>query len=233
MRFAVTLLALLLIGVIGASAYLLLQSCGLRLPFTDRVLSVCETAEELKTREDLAAALDDSRALEDRIAWLERRLAAVPCKATPPDPPPPPPEPKPEPKPESTPSGLAPDAFDRDDISVMEGCWQLSTVYDVRDIRTGAITKFRHWQICFDRNGKGREVMRATNGTRCEGTLTGRLSSGKLTMREPGNLRCDNNSYIYRRDITCSLDAAGRAQCNTYQPETRGRGRATLRRARR
>ncbi|AVO37013.2 hypothetical protein [Pukyongiella litopenaei] len=84
-----TLLALLLIGIVGASAFLLLQSCGLRLPFTDRVLSVCETAEDLKTRDDLAAALDDSRALEDRIAWLERRLATVPCKATPPDPPPP------------------------------------------------------------------------------------------------------------------------------------------------
>ncbi|PJE36262.1 hypothetical protein CVM52_12840 [Pseudooceanicola lipolyticus] len=113
----------------------------------------------------------------------------------------------------------------------MEGCWQLSSDYDVRDIRSSRVTRFRYWQICFDANGNGREEMRATDGTRCRGSLSGRLSNGRLTMREPGNLQCDNGSEIFRRDITCALDARGNANCDTYQPEINGRGSAVLRRA--
>ncbi|MFC3117668.1 hypothetical protein [Jhaorihella thermophila] len=133
-----------------------------------------------------------------------------------------------------TPSGLDPEAFDKEDISVMEGCWLLSSDYAARDIDTGAITRFNYWRICFDRNGRGTEEMRATNGISWKGRISGRMpGNGRLTMREPGNLRCGNGMYVFRRDITCSLDAKGLAQCDTYQPETNGRGSATLRRARR
>lgn len=231
MRFAVMFLAVLLVALIGASAYLVLQSCGVRLPFTTTVLSVCESDADRAQRDALAAVDLQNNDLTQRIKQLERELGTLQCKADPP-PPPPPPTPPP-PKKTKTPSGLAPDAFDQNDISVMEGCWELSSNYDVREINTGEITRFRYWQICFDANGNGREVMRATNGVTCEGSLKGRLRSKKLTMREPGNLQCSNNSSIFRRDITCRLNANGQANCDTYQPEINGRGAATLRRARR
>ena len=116
----------------------------------------------------------------------------------------------------------------------MEGCWLLSSDYAVREIRTGEITRFRYWRICFDRNGRGTEEMRSTTGVVCKGRLSGRMpGNGRLLMSEPGDLRCDNDSSIFRREITCRLDDRGRAQCDTYQPETNGRGAATLRRARR
>ena len=218
----------MLVGLISWSAWALLQSCGVRIPFTDRYLTVCETDADRHIREDLDMTNHANRALETRIAYLEHRLGGLICKADPPPPPPPPPPPKPK-----SPSGLAPDAFDNKDISVMEGCWQLSSNYAVREINTGEITRFKYWRICFDRNGNGTEIMRSTNGVRCEGRLKGRMpGNGKLTMREPGNLQCDNDSSIFRRDITCTLDDRGTAQCNTYQPETQGSSAATLRRAR-
>lgn len=233
MRFLVAVMAVLLIGVTGASAYLLLQSCGLRLPFSDRVITFCTPDEVLATRAALSDADRQSADLSADVLGLERKLALLQCKAEPPLPPPPPPPP-PQPRKPQTPSGLAPDAFDGNDISVMEGCWQLSSDYTVREINTGAITRFRYWRICFDKNGNGTEVMRSTNGVRCQGRLTGRMpGNGRLTMREPGNLQCDNNSSIFRRDITCRLDNRGNANCDTYQPETNGRSNATLRRARR
>lgn len=232
MRLAVGLLAVLLVLAVAASAWLLLQSCGLRLPLTGTVLSVCETAEARALRDGLAAEDRVSDDLRARIAILERDLARLECRAEPPPPPPPPEVPEPVPEPPETPSGLAPDAFEDDDISVMQGCWQLSSDYQVREIRTGRITAFRHWRICFDKDGNGTQEMRATNGVTCEGRISGRLpGDGRLTMREPGNLKCDNNSEIYRRDITCSLDKAGNARCETYQPEVNGRGVAILRRA--
>ncbi len=233
MRFVLTLLCLLLVAAIGLSAALLLRSCGVRLPFSQRVVSFCDDPDRLALRADLSRTDRDNADLAARIGALEQRLAGLPCAADPPPlpPPPPPPKPKPAAKPR-TPSGLAPDAFDGRDLSVMEGCWQLSSDYAVRDINTGRITRFRYWRICFDKNGNGTEQMRSTDGARCNGRLTGRMpGNGTLTMREPGNLRCDNGASIFRRDVTCKLDARGNANCTTYQPETRGRGAATLRRA--
>ncbi|MEY8827760.1 hypothetical protein AB9K34_04990 [Sedimentitalea sp. XS_ASV28] len=234
MRLAVILMAVALVAAIGASTYLLLQSCGLKLPFTDRTISYCDSADRLRARRDLALVDRSNADLAIRVNALERELGLLVCKAEPPDPPPPPPPPpppKPPAKPE-TPSGLAPDAFDGKDISVMEGCWQLSSNYAVRDINTGRITRFKYWRICFDKNGNGTEIMRSTDGVKCEGRLTGRMrGNGTLTMREPANLRCGNGSSIFRRDVTCKLDSRGNANCDTYQPETNGRGAATLRRA--
>ncbi|SFT66998.1 hypothetical protein [Sedimentitalea nanhaiensis] len=233
MRFALTLLTLLLVAVIGISAALLLRSCGVRLPFSQRIISVCENADLLALRADLAVADRANADLSSQVGALEQQLAGLVCEADPPPlpPPPPPPRPKPPAKPK-TPSGLAPDAFDGRDMSVMEGCWQLSSDYAVRDINTGKITRFKYWRICFDKNGNGTEQMRSTDGARCNGRLRGRMpGNGTLTMREPGNLQCDNGASIFRRDVTCKLDARGTAKCDTYQPETRGRGEATLRRA--
>ncbi len=222
MRVLIAALGVLLIALMAYSVHLLLQSCGVRLPFTDRVLSFCVTAEELATQAGLDTADRQGADLVREVRQRERELALLKCHADPPLPPPP-----------KTPSGLTPDAFDDNDISVMEGCWQLSSDYAVRDINTGAITHFRYWRICFDKNGKGRETMRSTTGTLCRGNLRGRMpGNGTLTMREPGNLQCDNNSSIFRRDITCRINNHGVAVCDTYQPEINGRGSATLRRAR-
>lgn len=231
MRLMIAALAVILVLLVGASAYLLLQSCGVRLPVLGTVLSVCETAEEAKLQDELAAADRDNRDLLLRIGALERDLAQLQCKADPPPPPPPPPpKPKPKPKPK-TPSGLDPDAFDRNDISVMKGCWQLSSNYSTVNIRTRKVTHYNYWRICFDQNGNGTEEMRATNGVRCKGSLQGRMpGNGTLKIREPGNLQCDNGAMIFRRDIDCRLDNAGRAHCDVRQPSKGTHDRATLRR---
>ncbi|GGH21337.1 hypothetical protein SAMN05444007_102439 [Cribrihabitans marinus] len=229
MRLIIALLAVALIALTGASAALVLQACGVRLPFTGRVISFCEPPGRAAERAALTAADREGAGLVARVTQLESDLALLQCKADPPPPPPPPPPPRP-----ATPSGLAPDAFDSGDISVMEGCWQLSSNYAVREINTGEITHFRNWRICFDADGNGTQVMRSTNGVRCEGGISGRMpGNGRLSMREPGNLRCDNGSSIFRRDITCRIGDDGLARCDTYQPETNGRSSATLRRARR
>lgn len=221
-RLAVLLMAALLVAAVTASAALLLPACGVRLPLFG-VLSVCDAPEAAVTRRDLAAERAMTADLAADVTRLERDLALLQCVA---EPPPPPPPVIPE-----TPSGLAPEAFEEDDISVMEGCWELQSDYQVRDVDTGDIVQFNHWRICFDENGNGREEMRATDGTLCEGVLTGAIGDGRLTMREPGKLQCDAGWFIFRRDITCALDAAGAAQCETFQPEINGRSSATLRRA--
>ena len=228
-------LAVLLMLVIAYSSYLLLQSCGLRLPFSETVISICEPAESRLRRDRTADLGIETASLVSEVQALERQLAGLQCVAEPPPPPPPPPPPKPKPakKPAAkTDSGLKPGAFDNRDISVMKGCWRLVSEYQTSNIRTRKLTTFRQWNVCFDDKGNGRQTMRATNGVKCDGTLKGRIDGRKrLVMRERKNLRCSNGSYIYRRDITCTLDSAGRANCVSVQPEVGGRGTAILRRS--
>lgn len=218
-----------LITISGFAAYSLVQACGLRLPFGGTIITICEPPELRAKRDEAVIVEQDNDALLRHIATLERDLAGLSCIAEKPPPPPPPP---PKPKRPKTPSGLNPDAFKNGDISVMKGCWQLISVYKTRDIRTGKVTTYKNWRVCFDGNGNGRQTMKATNGVTCSGTIRGRISRNKLIMNESRNIQCSSGSFIYRRDVTCTLDAQGRAHCVGIQPEVGGRGNAVLRRAR-
>ncbi len=233
MRLIITALATVLVLLVGASAYLLLQSCAVRLPVIGTVLSVCETADQQKLEDDLIAIDRANRDLLLRIGGLEQQLAQLQCKAEPPPPPPPPPpKPKPKPKPK-TPSGLAPDAFDNDDIAAMKGCWQLDSNMTTRDVRTGAISKVRSWRICLDANGRGTEDMRFTNGAVCKGSVTAKLpGNGTFSIHQTRDLRCSDGRTIFRIDAYCRLDSSGRASCPTRQ-QGRNTDTVTLRRARR
>ena len=83
MRIAIILFATLLVGLIGLSAWLLLQSCGVRIPFTQKYLTVCETDDARRTRTELATMRRANQALETRVGYLEHRLGGVICKADP------------------------------------------------------------------------------------------------------------------------------------------------------
>jgi len=199
-----------------------------RLPFTDIMITVCETQEAIQTRTNLRQTDRDNQSLSQRIRRLERELGDVICEAEPPPPPPPPPPSEPE-----THSGLDPNAFEEGDISIMEGCWELTSDYTLRLIETGEELSVNYWRICFDANGQGRQTMRLSGRRNCEGSLTGRLSNdGKLIMREPGNLQCTRNTMVLQRETTCTLDQDGRALCKALDLETRSGSNVTLRRAR-
>ena len=190
--------------------------------------------------------LDDIRAenalLSEEIALLEREIGQIQCVAQYIEPPielPPPParqvpEPEPEPPQVARNEGLDPDQFRERDISVLEGCWALDSEFRTRDVRTGRVTFYNQWNMCFDENGNGREQMRATNGTTCNGPVTGNFDGGgNLVINEPGNLRCGDGSAIFRRVTSCQVNPNGTASCVTRQPERRTRSNVQLRRSQR
>lgn len=107
---------------------------------------------------------------------------------------------------------------------MIDGCWALDSDYTTYDRETGARTDYSEWEICFQGDGPGRERMTGRHQSgqtiTCAGALSRSFSrDGKLVIEEPGNLQCSNGSYIFRRVITCTVDEAGRADCNTAQPE--------------
>ncbi len=205
---------------VAGSAALLLPACG-ALPWADR----CDRPDpEVAGRlADLGAA---NAALWREVAFLERELALLQCTADLPEPPPPaavvpPPAPP-----------IDAEAWQRRDIGAMDGCWELDSDYRTQNDRTGEITHFTEWTMCFDGDGQGRATMRATNGTTCAGPVAGQFASdGRLVVTEAGNLACSDATFIYRRELGCALLDGGAASCGVDQPQVGRSSTVLLRRA--
>jgi len=219
--------AVLLVLFAAAAAVLLLPACGLRLPGGFLLNAACPVPARIAP-----AQADDGDALRREIATLERRLSQIECRAEAPPPPAAVPEPEPEPEPED---GLNRRAFAERDPSVIDGCWDLDSEYRVTNRRTGAVTEFSEWQICFSPDGTGTERMvgrRGQDRITCEGPLSRRFNEeGGLEIVEPRNLGCSNGSEIFRRIVTCTIDENNRADCRSRQPETGSNSPVRLRRA--
>ncbi|MFK7761977.1 MAG: hypothetical protein AB8B62_01840 [Roseobacter sp.] len=189
----------------GAAAYAALQSCALNLNFLSDV-NGCTTDAELAIQDELLA-LDARRlALRAQIEHSESTLAARQCEAVPP----------------SSTAPLTRAELEAGDLEALYGCWSLGSAYQTRDVDTEAVVSYPTWRMCFDTQGRGKQVMEGDDGSVCEGPVTARISSPtQLILGEGGNLACNDGGYIHRRDIACGSAGAG-VVCQTLQPETEG-----------
>ncbi len=250
-RILPPVLAVLLLAATGWAGYAALEACGLRETALTRWLpSACAAPAALEARARLAdlAARNDS--LRREIDQAERELAARQCVAQWPEPEPPP-EPLPPPAPPvlplpADPVTPAPDALPEPeilpepdaeawrnrDLDVLAGCWELDSEYRVTNVRTGAVTEFTEWTMCFTEGARGLARMRAGDATACEGPVAGRFdAAGRLVFEEPANLPCSGGLEIYRRVVTCALREDGAAECASTQPEQGNSVDVRLRRA--
>lgn len=250
------LISTALIVILLAVGSLVLKSCALLLPLGLGQVGECGIVAIIP--EGRESSLDARIAqLRYEIGTLERDLAALQCRSavvpssvpkTPPSQPEilldeslplteEPIEPPLSPDPvqiEEPPELIDPipdltaEDFDRGAISVLEGCWELDSEYRTTEIETGRETLYNRWSLCFDAQGQGVERMRSTGGDTCVGPVQGRFSESRLYIIEPANLPCSNGFEIFRRELDCSLDPMGRANCSVSQPD-RGNNTSTAR----
>lgn len=208
-RAALIGLPLLVAAAALGLAMLILPACAVGLSFADACPPVQDPAPQ--ARLDTAAA--HRAALEAEIAALQRRVAALPqCTApvaalpeTPPDPP----------------RDIAEDRWNERDIGLLEGCWRLDSDYEMQRGRGGPVLRVRDWQMCFDAAGRGEQTQTFTDGTNCQGGITGAFGEdGRLRISDNGNVPC-NNGFIERRVGTCTLTPEGRARCTNRHPHLR------------
>ena len=197
--------ALVLVGASGVAAYAALQACALRLDILSDI-SGCPTDADLAIEAELAA-LDTARlALRAQILQSEQVLAARQCQA-------------------ALPSSTAPltqAELRAADLEALYGCWSLGSDYQTRDVDTEQVISYPTWRMCFDMQGRGKQVMKGDDGSTCEGPVTARMDTAeRLILGEGGNLECSDGGYIHRRDIACAAAGAG-VSCATLQPETDG-----------
>lgn len=216
LRAGVLVLSVGLVALAGGAAYLALRSCAVHVPGVPGWVG--RSCSDPAARE-MAGRLDElRRARETLLADIriaERRLAQMRCEAE--IPPPPAPEPAAEPAP--TAPEIDTDAWRGRDLGMLDGCWELDSDYRVRNSQTGKVTEYREWSMCFDAAGRGRTAMRASDGTTCQGTVSGRFDGGgRLVLEEPDDPECSDRTAILRRIITCSLTPDGAAACDSHQP---------------
>ncbi|MFK7744477.1 MAG: hypothetical protein AB8B47_05455 [Roseobacter sp.] len=198
--------AVVLVGASGAAAYAALQGCAVRLGFLSH-LNGCPTQAELALEAELAA-LDAARAqLRSNILANERILAARQCEAVPP----------------SATAPITQSQLQEADLTALYGCWSLGSSYQTRDVDSGQVISYPTWRMCFDTQGRGKQIMQGDDGSTCEGPVQARIESPeRLILGEGGNLECSDGGYIHRRDIACAAGDAGGVTCATLQPETEG-----------
>jgi hypothetical protein len=241
----IVICAALLIAVLTVVGGLVLASCAVLLPMGLGNLGQCAPPPEVVQPVAFGSDARISQ-LTAEIAGLERELVGLQCQAVLPEvpapafvePPPPAPDPAPAPlpvfdiEPEEPPAkDLTEEDFDRGDVSVLEGCWELDSVYRTRNLETGRVYVYDKWSICFNETGQGVERMRADSGETCVGPVTGQFTESSLKIIEPANLVCSGSTQIFRRELDCSLDGQRRANCTVRQPEMDTTSTARLRRA--
>lgn len=197
--------ALLLALASGAAAFAALQGCAVNLAMLS-ALNGCPSESELALEAELVALEQRRDALRRAIGQGERELAARQCEAALP----------------STTAPLTRAAMEQGDLEALYGCWSLGSSYQTRDVDTEKIVSYPVWRMCFDTQGRGKQVMEGDDGSTCEGPVTARIeNSERLILGEGGNLACSDGGYIHRRDIACAAAGAG-VVCQTLQPETEG-----------
>jgi len=189
----------------AAAAFAALQSCALRLDILSE-LSGCPTDDELAIEAELAELAVMRASLRSQIANRQRMLAGRQCQAALP----------------STMAPLTQTELAEGDLAALYGCWSLGSSYQTRDVDTGQVISYPIWRMCFDTQGRGKQVMQGDDGSTCEGSVTARIDTPeRLVLGEGGNLACSDGGYIHRRDIACVAGGGG-VSCETLQPETEG-----------
>lgn len=222
MRFAATFLVfLLVVGAVAASAYLLLPACGVTVGGARGYF--CPAPEVMAAERRLDQLRAENTALLAAVSQLEGELAGRQCEVAAP----------PAAMPEAAMPEIDGEAWAERDVGLLEGCWKLDSAYSTRNETTGVVTRYTDWRLCFDGEGLGNEIMRATNGTTCEGAVGARFDEGTLRIEEGGNLTCSDGTFIYKRVASCELGADGAAQCGVAQPDVGSSDTVRLRRAER
>ena len=208
-------------AVLAVLAGLALAS-GLLLPlashwFVDRPAACTIVPGQLDALRGQMEVDGRSQELRTLLATLTEEVGRAqllcPVAVLPPAPVPPPPR-----------ADLPQDRWDRHDLSVLEGCWNLYTAITVSRDGAAEPSKVRSWRQCFDGRGAGQQTVVLENGAQCEGALAAAFDhSGVLHVTEPA--ACHGTVHLSRSERLCRRLGDTEAECDGHIVEGSRSGR--------
>lgn len=225
----------LLVALTIVLSTMLLPSCGVLSRIAPSWTGWCPDNTQGKLHARLDQLAHERQDLETRISAYERRIALIQCQAQVSPPALPREVPQPDtPQPTQQDREIDRDAWQDRQIKVLDGCWNLSSNFSTVNSETGEKSVYRSWQMCFDADGNGQEIMRSDSGSVCQGPVTGRFQpDGSVLIREPSDLTCSDGGGLYRLESRCTLTGTGGASCRVTQPERGTQTTVEFRRAER
>ena len=115
---------------------------------------------------------------------------------------------------------LPAERWDRGDLAMLEGCWNLDSSLALVHTRTGEPIPVRSWRMCFDRQGAGTQVMVFGDGTTCSGDAQASFDRPRLMIDTLRNTPCDRNIHVVRSLAACERVGEDRASCRSWDHGT-------------
>ncbi|MCA3312595.1 MAG: hypothetical protein ING24_08245 [Roseomonas sp.] len=222
-------LAVFLLGAIAAFAF----------PYVARGLApeppMCRVEQgDLDAMHTLLREREREREIRHRLAGMEedlgrRRAECALPEPPPPPPPPPPPAPEPSRQPEPTrpppPPSLPAERWERGDLGLLAGCWELGAeAAGQRTWPNGRVEACRipAGRICFGENGRGtrQDVFSCPSGdVTCNASLSASFSGGVLRLTNPAGT-CVPGGTRAAETMTCTRVSDVLARCVTASGDT-------------
>lgn len=122
--------------------------------------------------------------------------------------------PPPAPVPNQPPrADLPQDQWERRDLSMLEGCWNLYTTITVRNADLTQSSRIRTWRQCFDGHGSGQQTVVLEDGRQCEGALAVAFGQNAiLRVTEPA--ACRGSLLLNRSERLCRRLSDAQAECD-------------------
>lgn len=106
------------------------------------------------------------------------------------------------------PMSIPPEALQSGDSSFLDGNWQATT--GLMDERGRPVDV----QYEFDDKGQGQVKMTNADGQTCVGGVSSSMSSGGLTLKGNGAVKCPDGSEFSPADVNCKVGKNGQADCS-------------------
>jgi hypothetical protein len=109
---------------------------------------------------------------------------------------------------------LPQDRWDRRDLSMFEGCWNLFTSITVQNDARTTSSEARTWRMCFDGHGIGHQSLVLEDGRSCEGPLGAAFDQGNA-LRVTEDVPCMGPKLqMSRSERLCRRLSEAEAQCD-------------------
>jgi len=128
------------------------------------------------------------------------------------------PAPVPLPAPPPPRADLPHNQWDRQDLTMLAGCWHLSTAIQTRNNR-GVGSPIKTWRMCFDGTGRGNQEVALQDGRHCSGPLDAAFDGAGL-LRVTHTQECSGPSLsMTQATLQCRRLSDAEAQCDGRNPD--------------
>lgn len=106
---------------------------------------------------------------------------------------------------------LPKDSWNKKDISMLNGCWHLTTPMNLQNLITNQPIPIQSWSVCFDKSGNGYQTITTKANKTCKGPVKAYFRGSEIIMTQPA--RCSGDFPVMQGTNVCRYENGREAQC--------------------